>query len=213
MAVGLRPSNMGPMMQGWDPRMSSQSSMQDFLSTPAMQNNGSSDYIQPLPQFDWAAKAAKIAHMPAPQATQMPSGFQLPDTSGSGGGYGIEAVLRALRQQESGGNYGAVNSGSGALGAYQIMPSNIAGSGGWDMEALNRNISTQQLLSNPALQDAIAKYKFGNYMNNYGVKGALSAWYSGDPNAYNSTSSQGNYPSIHDYVMQVLALMGRQDET
>src|SRR4051812_6050224 len=56
----------------------------------------------------------------------------------SGGG-DLGRLMAAIRKQESGGNYGAVNNSSGASGAYQIMPFNINGTGGWDMEALGRN--------------------------------------------------------------------------
>lgn len=116
--------------------------------------------------------------------------------------------IQAISGQESGGNYGAVNSDSGALGKYQIMPSNLAGPGGWDQEALGRNISTQDFLSSPKLQEAIARYKLRQYYNQYGPAGAASAWYSGDPNKWNSRTPQGNYPSIHAYVQAILRAMG-----
>lgn len=118
------------------------------------------------------------------------------------------SFVRAIAGKESGGSYSARNSSSGAMGKYQIMPGNIAGPGGWDMEILGRNITPQQFMSNPKLQDAIALGKLRRYYNQYGVRGAASAWYSGDPNKWRNTSPQGGYPSIHAYVMDILRRMG-----
>lgn len=125
---------------------------------------------------------------------------------GKGGGSPrLSALLRALGAQESGNRYGAVNRDSGAMGRWQVMPSNIAGRGrGWDYEVLGRDISTSQFLNSPKLQDAIVKSKFGNYLSRYGAKGALSAWYSGSPTRYKERTPQGGYPSVYNYIQQVL---------
>ena len=85
----------------------------------------------------------------------------LPNIS-TGGDLG--RLMAAIRKQESGGNYAARNTMSGASGAYQIMPFNINGSGGWDMEALGRNISMQEFMGSRSLQDQIAQYKLGQYL-------------------------------------------------
>jgi hypothetical protein len=117
------------------------------------------------------------------------------------------AFVRAIAGKESGGSYSARNPSSGAMGKYQIMPGNIAGPGGWDMEILGRNVTPQQFMSNPKLQDQIALGKLRKYFNQYGVRGAASAWYSGDPNKWRNTSPQGGYPSINAYVMDILRRM------
>ena len=125
---------------------------------------------------------------------------------GKGGGSPrLSALLRALGAQESGNRYGAVNRDSGAMGRWQVMPANIRGTGrGWDYEVLGRDISTSQFLNSPKLQDAIVKSKFGNYWSRYGAKGALSAWYSGSPTRYKERTPQGGYPSVYNYIQQVL---------
>lgn len=138
-------------------------------------------------------------------------GFQ--GGGGGGGGMGAPkgkfgAFVKAISGKESGGNYGAVNPHSGALGKYQIMPGNFAGSGGWDREALGRDITTSQFLHSPRLQEQIARHKLRQYYSRYGVRGAASAWYSGDPNKWRNKSPQGGYPSIHAYVMSILNAMG-----
>lgn len=214
----LQSGNTSPF---WSPEIARKRSVQDYLQMNDTVANR--DYeVEPLKQFDWASKANQFRTQAAQTNYQgslnainnAANSFNSPAVGGGGGNLGggnprLAAVLRALRTQESGGNYSAVNSGSGALGAYQVMPSNLAGSGGWDMEALNRNISSQQFLQSRQLQNAIARYKFGNYMRQYGVRGALSAWYSGDPNRWKDDSGVSSGPSVHDYVMHVLSLMGR----
>jgi hypothetical protein len=121
----------------------------------------------------------------------------------------LGAFINAIAGKESGGSYSARNSDSGAMGKYQIMPANIAGPGGWDKEILGRNITPQQFMNNPQLQEQIARGKLTQYYNKYGAKGAASAWYSGDPNKWRNTGSQGAYPSIYNYVMSILKAMGR----
>ena len=130
-------------------------------------------------------------------------------------GDNANAFINAISGQESGGSYGVVNRDSGALGKYQVMPSNIQGSGGWDKEALGYNISTSQYLASPELQEQLAGYKLKQYYNKYGAAGAAVAWYAGPGAAdryvrsgHVSTSSEGNYPSQYAYVQSVLKRMG-----
>jgi hypothetical protein len=122
---------------------------------------------------------------------------------------GLGAFINAIAGKESGGSYSARNPDSGAMGKYQIMPANIAGPGGWDKEILGKNVTPEQFMSNPKIQEAIARGKLAQYYNKYGAKGAASAWYSGDPNKWRNTSSQGAYPTIYNYVMSILKAMGR----
>jgi hypothetical protein len=114
-------------------------------------------------------------------------------------------LMRAIRGQESGGNYRATNP-SGASGAYQILRSNFEGSGGWDREALGRDVSYAEFISSPAIQDAIARYKLGQYLNSRGMAGAAATWYGGDwgyRHMYDR-KPQAGYPSMYDYVMSVI---------
>lgn len=157
-----------------------------------------------------SANYASSMEMPAPvgQAESGRKGGRVTSQSMPAGKLG--AFLKAIAEQESGGNYNAVNSGSGAMGKYQIMPSNIQGSGGWDQEILGRNISTQAFLNNPRLQERIARGKLTNYFRQFGAGGAAKAWYAGPDDAYtNSNASQYGGPSINDYAAQVLAKMKR----
>lgn len=125
---------------------------------------------------------------------------------------GFSSFVNSIQSKESGGNYGAVNKDSGAMGKYQIMPANIKGSGrGWDYEALGRDVSTSQFMKSPQIQDAIAQYKLKSYYDKWGPAGAAVAWYAGpgrvkgylaNPSKYNNP--QGAYPSIAAYVNAIV---------
>lgn len=121
------------------------------------------------------------------------------------------AFMKAISAQESGGNYGAINRDSGAMGKYQIMPGNIRGSKrGWDYEALGRDVSTSEFINNPQLQEQIAQYKMQQYYKKWGPRGAAIAWYAGPGavNYKNLNKSQGKYPSISGYVDSILRRLG-----
>jgi hypothetical protein len=136
-------------------------------------------------------------------------GMKGPDLGsiGSGGG-NLEKLMRAIRSQESGGNYGAVNRDSGAMGAYQIMPFNL---NSWSQSALGHSVSRGQFMSNPQIQDAIARWQLGNYLKKYGAAGAAVAWYGGPgavSNMYSRKTQTGGYPSLYAYWTSVLRKMG-----
>lgn len=138
--------------------------------------------------------------------------LQYSATGGGGGGGGneLDRLMRAIRSQESGNNYRAYNSMYGASGAYQILKSNFANSGGWDREALGRDVSYQEFMNNPQIQDAIARYKLGQYLAKYGAAGAAVAWYGGPgavKNMHSKTTQAGGYPSLYAYWTSVLSKM------
>ena len=118
----------------------------------------------------------------------------------------FDAFFRAIAQQESGGNYSAVNRHSGALGKYQIMPANVAP---WGKQYLNRNITPSQFLSSPALQDDLARAVLGSYFKQWGARQAAAAWYAGPGNRHlhNNTRGQNGYPSIKNYVDSIIGKM------
>jgi len=119
----------------------------------------------------------------------------------SGSGVTLGQFLAAIRKQESGGNYRAVNSSSGALGAYQVMPANVAS---WTQRALGHALTPAQYLASDSAQDAVASTILGGYFNKYGAAGAAAMWYSGQPDP---TKTYGS-PPVYQYVKDVLALIG-----
>lgn len=163
------------------------------LGTSATQN------VEQRSMFDPQAVASG---MPQPNFQQQPKGS-------------FGSFLGAISGQESGGNYGARNPSSGAMGKYQIMPANLGGThSGWDYEALGRDVSVGQFLKSPQIQEAIAQHKLQEYYNKWGPAGAAVAWYAGpgtvssylkNPNKY--TNPQGAYPSIAGYVNSILGRM------
>ncbi len=112
-------------------------------------------------------------------------------------------VMNALAGQESGGSYSVVNS-IGARGKYQVMTANV---GAWSQQVLGYRVTPAQFSASPDLQERIVRGIFGGYVTKYGVRGALAAWYSGNPKRQNDYSHVGNGPSVGDYVDQVLARM------
>jgi len=119
----------------------------------------------------------------------------------------FEQFMRGISIQESGGSYSAVNSGSGALGKYQVMPSNVAD---WSRQVLGYSITPSQFLHSPQLQEKIVSGILHGYYNKWGPRGAAAAWYAG-PGNHNldmSTRSQPGGPSIKQYVDSVIGHAG-----
>lgn len=114
----------------------------------------------------------------------------------------FDQFFGALAEQESGGNYGAINGLTGALGKYQILPSNVPS---WSEKYLGVRWTTQQFLGDPRKQDALARAVLQDYYDKWGVRGAAAAWYSGNPSLANSYKPQRGGPSIGDYVDQIIA--------
>lgn len=124
----------------------------------------------------------------------------------TGGSISFDAFFAAIAGQESGGNYNAINSRTGASGKYQIMPGNI---GPWSQQYLGRRISVGQFRSSPQLQEQLARSVLSEYFRKWGARGAAAAWYSGSPTGEdNYNRFRSNEPSIGEYVDQVLGRVG-----
>lgn len=119
----------------------------------------------------------------------------------------LDALLRAIGGQESGGDYGATNSRTKAFGKYQIMPENWPS---WSREAGLPEGAEQT----PENQEIVARYKLGEYLQKYGAEGAAAAWYGGEgavnwgTDARNRKQGNGDEPSVNEYVAQVMGRMG-----
>ena len=136
--------------------------------------------------------------------------------AGQGGKAGseVERFIQAISAQESGHDYGAVNSRTGALGKYQVMPQNLTGWGkqagkknvGWDYEALGRDITPQQYLKSPQLQEQIARHQLGKAQGKYGSEGAARWWYSNNAAPSDKRPNAGE-PTPNEYASNVLRRM------
>jgi hypothetical protein len=179
------------------------------------------------PDSLWLKVKGQNLWVPSAYMIGYPPGYKQPGSSGgntgntgnndnTGGNQSLIAALRtAIFGQESGYNYKAVNPHSGALGIAQVMPDNIPS---WSREALGYQITDNQFLNSPDLQLKIIDYKLNQYYQqaiaasggnlDIAVRRVASAWYSGNPNKYNSTTPEYTngvqYPSIANYTLSVL---------
>lgn len=108
-----------------------------------------------------------------------------PSDGGGGAAGGPQSYRDAIAGIESAGSgdYNAVGPTSPtlgrALGKYQVMEANV---GPWSKEALGREVSPEEFLANPKIQDAVFDHKFGSYVQKYGnPQDAASAWFTGGP--------------------------------
>lgn len=133
------------------------------------------------------------------------------------GGGSFQSFLNAIAKQESGGRYDAkgvrVKSGDRAYGKYQIMGNNFLKPGGWDKEALGRDVTLQEYMNNPDIQETMARHKLKQYFDRYGAADAAAAWYGG-PGAVKSkhrdapqSASGKKFPSINQYANAILNKM------
>jgi hypothetical protein len=131
----------------------------------------------------------------------------------------VALVLHAanvLKARESRGNYAAINEDAygpdnPALGAYQILASNLGGPRGWDTKHLGHEITREEFLANPMLQDQIARGQLMEYLGRMPEGLSLEerarrlavAWYAGpgrgDANLLRDTSQLSDRPVVYTY--------------
>lgn len=139
---------------------------------------------------------------PAPQGSAAPrpraaSGALATAT----GGGDIARYGGAIAGIESGGRYDAVGPTHArlgrALGKYQVMEANV---GPWSREALGREVSADEFLASPEIQDTVFQHRFGGYVQKYGSpERAAAAWFSGSPDTA-STKRDSLGTSVPAYV-------------
>lgn len=144
------------------------------------------------------------------------------------GGGSVDDLMRAIAGQESGStdgevNYTAENGRTGAYGTYQIMPENWAD---WCKDA-GLPPDAPKTAEN---QYIVAKAKFNEYVKQFGMQGAMVAWYSGPANAERYINGSGTdvygrawtalngtkdkpEPSIQQYVDEVSGRLGKNSMT
>ena len=153
-----------------------------------------------------------------------------PDATGAMGAGGVargevpegfdyfNGLVSSLLQQESGGNYKAIGPTTRygrALGRYQILPENVRR---WGREVTGRDVTTNEFLDNPQLQDQIAQGKlrqiYDTHLNRTGdpylaFRMAAAEWYSGNGDNHDDYS-EGNWtgPSRGSYVDQIASRAG-----
>lgn len=118
----------------------------------------------------------------------------------------------AISAVESGGNYRAVGPETGrgrALGKYQVMDFNV---GPWSKEVLGREVTPQEFIGSPQLQDAIFNAKFGQYVTKYGPEGAARAWFAGEGGMNDMDRRDVLGTSVADYSRKFTSAMPQAQE-
>jgi len=118
----------------------------------------------------------------------------------------FESFVSAISGQESGGNYEAVNTRTGAAGKFQIMPENWVP---WSKQAGLPEGSSMT----PENQEIVARYMLKQLYDAHGAKGAAIAWYAGEgalgysEEAKSRKQGAGDEPSINEYADSILGRM------
>lgn len=120
----------------------------------------------------------------------------------------IAAARSAIKGIESGDRYDIVHpkakNGDNALGAYGVMSANLPS---WSRETLGREVSRDEFLKSPELQDRIFDHKFGSYVRKYGLEGAARAWFAGEGGMNNPSASDGNV-TVDQYASKFMGALG-----
>lgn len=127
----------------------------------------------------------------------------------------LSTYAAAIRNVESGGNYSAIGplsrTGDRPYGAYQIMGNNVPQ---WSQQALGRQITPQEMLADPAAQDAIFANQMQGNLAKYGnYSDASSVWHSGRPLSQAMNAQDGLGTKTPDYVAKVNAEMTKLSST
>lgn len=118
----------------------------------------------------------------------------------------IESIMEDIARVESGGDYQArgpevtsgMYAGQRALGKYQIMPGNLPS---WSKEALGREVTEEEFLANPDIQDAITRHQMQKNYEKYGNKDDVaSVWFTGRPVAEAGNAKDVTGTSVQEYV-------------
>jgi hypothetical protein len=115
---------------------------------------------------------------------------------------------KGIQSIESGGNYKAVGpetKGDHGYGAYQIMGKNV---GPWTKDVLGQALTPHQFLASPEAQDAVFDAKFGQYVNQFGEKGAAEAWFGGPGSVGKTRSMDVNRTTVGGYGDRFMQALG-----
>lgn len=126
-----------------------------------------------------------------------------------------EAVAQAIKDIESsGGDYSArgpvvqtgMYAGQRAMGAYQVMPGNLPS---WSREALGREVSEEEFMSDRDIQDAIFFHQMRKARERYGTwEDAASVWFTGQPVSRSGNRSDG-YMAAPEYIQRFSSALNR----
>lgn len=120
----------------------------------------------------------------------------------------ISSIMERLSSVESGGRYDALGpevksgmyAGEKALGKWQVMPGNLPS---WSKEALGREVTPDEFISNPQLQDAIVRDRMQKIYDQYGnEEDVASVWFSGRPASKAGNASDVTGTTVPEYIQR-----------
>jgi len=141
-------------------------------------------------------------------------GFDLVPSGGGGGAPATGDMLSRTKQviggMESSNRYDAVGPDTGggkkALGKYQVMDFNV---GPWTQEALGRALTPEQFLASPQAQEAVADFKLGQYIKQFGSpEAAARAWFAGAGGMNNAGAKDVLGTSVQGYGQKFAQAFG-----
>lgn len=92
-----------------------------------------------------------------------------------------------------------------ALGRYQIMEANLPS---WSQAALGRQVTADEFMANPQIQDAIFDHRFGGYVQQYGPEGAAQAWFGGPGGVGKTDRKDVLGTTVGDYGRRFMSAIG-----
>lgn len=129
------------------------------------------------------------------------------DIESSGGNYQIRGPVVAKGRYR----------GERAMGAYQVMPGNLAGvnpslgSSGWDIIAIGRPVSEQEFMSSPEIQDKIFLAQLKKTLNGgFTYRDAASIWFTGKPLKTANPNVSDGLTSQREYIRRFDAAYARR---
>ncbi|WP_234838024.1 hypothetical protein [Sinorhizobium meliloti] len=134
-----------------------------------------------------------------------------PASGGASGGSGSYRDAIASIESAGSGDYKAVGPThpkmGRALGRYQIMEANI---GPWSREVLGREVSPDEFMANPELQDAIFDGRFNSYVQKFGPEGAAQAWFAGPGGVGKTNRKDSLGTDVGTYGRTFMSALGPQ---
>lgn len=134
-----------------------------------------------------------------------------PASGGASGGSGSYRDAIASIESAGSGDYKAVGPThpkmGRALGRYQIMEANI---GPWSREVLGREVTPDEFMANPELQDVIFDGKFQGYVQQFGPEGAAQAWFAGPGGVGKTNRKDSLGTDVGTYGRKFMSALGPQ---
>lgn len=150
----------------------------------------------------------------SPEAAQQAPDLQPPPVArpaAEGGPVDVNTAREAIGQIESSGRYGIKGVKHAKLGfplgKYQIMEANLPS---WSREALGREVSAEQFLNSPDIQDRVATYQMQKLYNKFGNwDDVASAWLTGRPLSKAGGDKDALGTDAPEYIRRFRAALGQ----